>query len=81
LIGQIIGPPIPKPVPDIPAGLGDAGLFLFLTPEFGSAASVSLENSLNNLWYQVAYVMIPAAIAVSLAIFEIVLGIKPSKTY
>ena len=81
LIGQVMGPPIPKPVPDIPAGLGDAGLFLFLTPEFGNAASVRLENSLNDLWYQVAYIMIPAAIAVSLAIFEIVLGRKPSKTY
>ena len=79
LIGQIIGPPVHKPVPDIPAGLGDAGLFLFFTPEFGSAASASLENSLNDLWYQLLYKTVPAALTVALAIVELVLGRKSSR--
>ena len=79
--GQIIGPPIPKPVPEIPAGLGDAGIFLFLTPEFGSAASASVGNSLNELWYQLCFILLPASLALVLGLVEIFFGRKRSKTY
>ena len=79
LIGQIMGPPIPKPVPDIPAGFGDAGIFLFFTPEFGSAASVGLENSLNELWYRLFFSMLPLSMAIVFAIREVVIGRKSSR--
>ena len=81
LVGQILGPPIPKPVPEIPSGLGDAGIFLFFTPEFGSAASVGLQNSLNELWYRLFFSMLPLSMAIVFAIREVVIGRKPSKTY
>ena len=81
LYGQLIGPPIPKPIPEIPAGFGDAGIFLFFTPEFGSAASASVGNSLNELWYQLFFILLPGSLVIVLAIVEIFFGRKRSKTY
>ena len=81
LCGQLIGPPIPKPIPEIPAGFGDAGIFLFFTPEFGSAASATVGNSLNELWYQLFFILLPGSLVIVLAIVEIFFGRKRSKTY
>jgi uncharacterized membrane protein YhaH (DUF805 family) len=77
-IGVIIGPPVPKPVPAIDPGLGDAGLFLFLTPQFGSAASVSIENSTNKLIYDATFTFLPGLLFVTLLVIEIIFCMRPA---
>jgi uncharacterized membrane protein YhaH (DUF805 family) len=79
-IGAIVGPPVPKPVPAIDPGLGDAGLFLFLTPQFGNAASVSIENSTNQLIYDATYTVLPGLLFVALLVIEIIFCVRPSST-
>jgi uncharacterized membrane protein YhaH (DUF805 family) len=79
-IGFLIGPPIPKPVPPIDPGLGDAGLFVFLTPEFGNTASVSIENGVNQLIYDATYTFLPMLLVATLLVIEIVFCLRPSST-
>lgn len=79
-IGVIVGPPVPKPVPTIDPGLGDAGLLLFLTPQFGNAASVSIENSTNKLIYNATYTFLPGLLFFTLLVIEIIFCVRPSST-
>ena len=79
-IGVIVGPPVPKPVPEIDPGLGDAGLLLFLTPQFGKAASVSIENGTNQLIFDATYTFLPGLMFVGLLVFELVFCVRPTST-
>lgn len=77
-IGVIVGPPVPNPVPAIDPGLGDAGLFLFLTPQFGNAASVSIENATNKLIYDATYTFLPGLMCFALLVIEIIFCMRPA---
>ena len=76
--GLVLGSPVRQDVPEVPVGLGDAGIFALFTPEVGQAASATFSNWVNEMLFGFFCVLMPIVFVAILGIREAFMSKLPS---